>query len=507
MVGVQPSGIGVFVGNPWDLRPGLGVEPVAGQHGCRTDNVVIDENTCQQEICVGLGHRARREGWFTDQPGAVQLGLLDLAAVGRVRPVCRLVDGVGARRQSGQRLGVVLEVTGVLAEVEPEGVVRQRSIDQLGDEVVARHLAGECRTCPPQDLGPRAESRDRSLDGFGGGGKLVGGVEVPGQAVLGEPRRRHAGAGQATRPVTVVDGAVTGAHLQVGTVGDGLVQPSGGPRQGLAGGVASAQPGGQGRGQGAAGAVGVGGVDARAGHGDGVTVGSHPDVGSRCPVQVPGLDDDGRLGALGPVGGLGDGLGHIRGRLGADEDGEFGNVRGDDVGGGAVLAHGLFGLGGQQSVATGGHHDWVDDERGRAVLRQPAVDRLDDRHIGEHPGLDGIEVDVVGHGCELVAQKLHRRDVDAAHSRRVLGNQRGDHRHPVAARGGDRLHVGGSTGTAAGIGSRDRQHPRHAQLARVVMRFRAVIKPRIMIRPHAVIRTHVAIGLRAVVQVCRVIVV
>ena len=77
----------------------------------------------------------------------------------------------------------------------------------------------------------------------------------------------------------------------------------------------------------------------------------------------------------------------------------------------------------------------------------------------EHPGLGGVDADVVEDGLELRRDEGRRQLVDVGDGRRVLGRERDERRHAVAAGRGERLQVGLDACSAARVGRRDRETP------------------------------------------------
>jgi len=243
-------------------------------------------------------------------------------------------------------------------------------------------------------------------------------------------------------------------------VGDRLVEPLRGPRQGVLGSVSGAQAGGQGRGQGASGSVSGGGLYPGRARGCPHAGVVHPDIEHLTGLtvltsQVAGLDHDRYAGASRPSPGLVDCLLPGAGRNGAQQHGQLGDIGGDDGGALAEVAHRLLCFGLQEAVARGGHHDGVHDEHGRRVLIEPGADRRDDLRGAQHAGLDGVELDIVGHRAQLPAQEIGRRSVDGLDPGGVLGDQAGHCGHRESAGGADRLGVGGRSGAPGRVGACD----------------------------------------------------
>src|SRR2546423_5933297 len=86
---------------------------------------------------------------------------------------------------------------------------------------------------------------------------------------------------------------------------------------------------------------------------------------------------------------------------------------------------------------------------------------LDQRAREEHPGLRGIDADVVEHRVELLADEGGWQLLDGRDSDRVLRRQRDEHGRAVAAGGRERLQVGLDAGAAARVRGGDRQTTRY----------------------------------------------
>ena len=180
-------------------------------------------------------------------------------------------------------------------------------------------------------------------------------------------------------------------------------------------------------------------------------------IGAVVAVEVAALDQDGGPGSgreplallqrLGPAGGFGF----------AEQHAQFRQVGGDEVSQREERAEGRLGGLLQQAVAAGGHHDRVKDHDAGTDLLQPAADRGDHLLVTEHPDFHGVNADVVADGVELRGQERRRRNMDAAHPPGVLGGQRRDGGHSVAAAGCDAFQVRLDAGAARRIRAGDGQ--------------------------------------------------
>ncbi|EGJ74493.1 putative phosphomethylpyrimidine kinase [Streptomyces sp. Tu6071] len=214
--------------------------------------------------------------------------------------------------------------------------------------------------------------------------------------------------------------------------------------------VAEGEVGGDGRGEGAAGAVGVAVVEA--GGAEPVLLGAVGEEVHGLALQVAALDQ-------GPARAEGeDGPGRLGQVLGArDVDaGELGDlvqIGGRDGGDGEQSrTYGVERVGGEQRVTVLGDAHRVDD--GRCVGRREELrDRLDERGRGEHPGLDRMDADVVDDAAVLGAHGLDGEVPGALHTERVLRRDGGEHAHPVHAQREHRLEVRLDAGATAGVGT------------------------------------------------------
>ena len=206
-----------------------------------------------------------------------------------------------------------------------------------------------------------------------------------------------------------------------------------------------------GAGQRAAGAVGVGVVDAAS---------LEPLTRAVAPKQVVGVIDlvpalaehrtavlfaDGLCGPL-----------HIGGVLNghAGEDLRLGDVRRQDLGQRQELfAQRGHGVVTQQLCAGCCDHDGVHNDVLCAVFLQFCRNRFDQLCRGYHADLDGIGEDVGKHCVELLRQKMRGRVKNVGHAGGVLGGQGRDCAQGKNAVGGHGLDVCLDTGASAGITS------------------------------------------------------
>ena len=253
----------------------------------------------------------------------------------------------------------------------------------------------------------------------------------------------------------MVDGAVAGADGELVGGGDGGREVSfcgsdGGERVGV-----PREQGGDGGGQGAAGAVSILGLDTR-----GVELGLRDavvdHVGAVGTVEVSALeDDDARAEGVEGAGGgahIGEGA---DGRT-VEEDLGLGEVGGDDFGEREDFgAQGGDGVGGEQVVSALGDHDGIDDEAGDAVAAEGGGDGRDDFRGAQHPEFDGVDADVGEERVELLRDEGDGHGVDAGDAEGVLGGEGGDDAGAVGAEGGEGFEVGEEAGSAGRIDAGD----------------------------------------------------
>ncbi len=257
----------------------------------------------------------------------------------------------------------------------------------------------------------------------------------------------------------MVQRSVTGAEARRGADGLGGVVDGAGDRIGH--GQALSEADGAGRGQGAAGAVGVAGLDARPAE-QPLAGGREEEIDHLPAGNVAALDQhSARAGGQQQQGGAplaakiphrcagqGLGLGRVRGQKGRAWDQQG--------------AHGLHGVWRQELCAALGQHDRVDHRRrsGRRV-QHPRHD-LDHGRRAQHAGLDRVGADVLQHRAGLRLHHLGRNLVHAGGAKGVLYGDGGDGGGGIAAQGGDGLDVGLHARPAAGVRAGDDQHTSEA---------------------------------------------
>ena len=102
----------------------------------------------------------------------------------------------------------------------------------------------------------------------------------------------------------------------------------------------------------------------------------------------------------------------------------------------------LHGVLGEQPVASLGDHDGIDDELWEVKALHRCSDRFDDRGVGEHPGLDGVDADVSHYRLDLRGHQIRRNRLPFDDAERVLGSDRRDRTHTVDAVRGKGFQVG-----------------------------------------------------------------
>ena len=118
-------------------------------------------------------------------------------------------------------------------------------------------------------------------------------------------------------------------------IGNRLVQPVRGPFEGGCGIIACAKPRCEGRGEGAASAVGILGLHSGRFHAVHLSIwGDHGVIGNR-RIKVPALDDDRRVSLSGPLLSHLDGAVQVRGFLRLRQHGQLLEVGRDDISAGA----------------------------------------------------------------------------------------------------------------------------------------------------------------------------
>ena len=382
---------------------------------------------------------------------------LALDAAGRgIRPhhLARRIRRLGG--QLRQRARVAVQVQGVLGEVEVEILLRQPPGSQPTDERQLHDLLPHLTRQLPQTAGVR--TRRFQVRGRGGGVALT-------FRQLAAQVRPDLAARDLLQPagtVAVVDRAEAGAvaDLQLLTVLDRLVQPAGRPAQRGPGVLAEPHAGSQRRGEAAAGAVGIARIDAVGRHPVHPPVRVHDSIVRALPAEVAALDDDDGVVLPCQRLRLGDGGVVVGGGILPSQDGEFWDVRGDDVHVRDQAAHRFFRVLFQQAVPRAGDHDRVEDDDGRRVVAQRLPDEGDGRGVAEHADLDGVDGDVPEDGVELLADEVVVDLRDGLHAVGVLGDQGGDDGHAEAAGRCDGLQVRSLARATCGVGARDGEHAR-----------------------------------------------
>jgi hypothetical protein len=89
---------------------------------------------------------------------------------------------------------------------------------------------------------------------------------------------------------------------------------------------------------------------------------------------------------------------------------------------------------------------------------QPVRDRLGDSGGGEHPDLDGGDIDVFENRVDLRRVETREWDVHGSDLLRILRGQGGDDCHSVAAKRGEGFEIGRDSRAAAWIKTRYREN-------------------------------------------------
>jgi hypothetical protein len=114
------------------------------------------------------------------------------------------------------------------------------------------------------------------------------------------------------------------------------------------------------------------------------------------------------------------------------------------------------GLVGQDRAARRDHHG-IEDDRHPLETPQPLRDCTGGIGRTDHADLHRIHADVVDDGIDLLQHHLGGDRHDVLHSERVLGGDRRDRGHGVAAQHRHRFDVGLDAGAASGVGTGDDQ--------------------------------------------------
>ena len=110
-----------------------------------------------------------------------------------------------------------------------------------------------------------------------------------------------------------------------------------------------------------------------------------------------------------------------------------------------------------QSIAARRDEHRIEDDEAWLMKREPVRDRRDDSGRGEHPNLDGGDIDVFENRVDLRRGKTRKRDVHGSDPLRILRGQGGDDGHAVAAKRGEGFEIGRDARAAAWIKTRDRE--------------------------------------------------
>src|SRR5262245_17316318 len=105
----------------------------------------------------------------------------------------------------------------------------------------------------------------------------------------------------------------------------------------------------------------------------------------------------------------------------------------------------------QQQVARFCDHHRVDHEILQVITADLRSDGLDQRSIGEHPGLQLVCTDVLHDRIDLGGHQINAQFKNCTDFDSVLGSDRSDHRSSVDPEGGERLEIGLYSSTGTGI--------------------------------------------------------
>jgi hypothetical protein len=219
--------------------------------------------------------------------------------------------------------------------------------------------------------------------------------------------------------------------------------------------VAEREIGGDGGGEGAAGAVGRPGADSR--------IDELPEsaavvekVAHPVAAGVAPLDED-RAGAGGGDGEGGAAPVGVASNADSAESLRLGEVRRDEVAEREELpGQCLHGRGGKQACSGLGDHHRIEHDVLRAMAAQPRRDRADAFLIQERSDLDGRRLQVRKDRVHLGADHGGGESFDASDSSRVLRGRGDEHRRAVNAVRGERQEVRLDPRPAARIGGGDR---------------------------------------------------
>ncbi len=139
-----------------------------------------------------------------------------------------------------------------------------------------------------------------------------------------------------------------------------------------------------------------------------------------------------------------------------EETRRLGQVRGDDDGArdqDPLQARDRLLI--EQNRAGRGDHHRIEHHEDAGEALQSLGDGLDDRRRRQHADLDRADLKVGRNGLHLRDHETRRHDMHALDAQRVLGSERGDRGRAVNAERGEGLEVGLDAGPAPRIGARD----------------------------------------------------
>src|SRR3984893_3905779 len=114
-------------------------------------------------------------------------------------------------------------------------------------------------------------------------------------------------------------------------------------------------------------------------------------------------------------------------------------------------------IGCAQSIAARRDEHRIEDDEAGLIKREPFRDRRDDSGRGEHPDLDGGDIDVFENCVDLRPGKTRERDVHGSDPLRILRGQGGEDGHAVAAKRGKGLQIRRDARAPAWIKTRYRE--------------------------------------------------
>ena len=130
----------------------------------------------------------------------------------------------------------------------------------------------------------------------------------------------------------------------------------------------------------------------------------------------------------------------------------FRNVWRDEVRQGQQSpAEGLDRVFTEQAVAALGDHHRVDDQGAEPMPLDAGGHDFDDGRAREHSGLECGNRKIFGNGVELRGDDAGIDLLDGPDADGILGGDRGDDRHAVDAKRGERFQIGLDAGTGPGV--------------------------------------------------------